>query len=322
MSETYRWSSITAEDVVPWAELTNHLAVVDGTEEFYEAADRLEELQDEHTDPQLDTVAVWQDQQMVAFGTVWVRPSPDAEGRISVALDGGVHAQHRRRGIGSALMQRLEARGREAVALKHPQAAFHFGTGGGLTGSSARTFHLNRGYGVARHFHLMGRPLHPAETADQILGRPLPADVVIRTPEAQDEQAVLEAHRAAFADHWGSAPPTASVWHEGWVSRSNRHQVSRIAVDQTGAVLAYALCGQWVEHELYVNLLGTVPSARGRGVGSAVLAGTMEAAATSGDYRVIELDVDSDSLTGATRLYERIGFTIKHTSALMRKYPS
>ena len=35
--------------------------------------------------------------------------------------------------------------------------------------------------------------------------------------------------------------------------------------------------------------------------------------------RVIELDVDSDSPTGATRLYERLGFTVKHQTASMRR---
>lgn len=56
--------------------------------------------------------------------------------------------------------------------------------------------------------------------------------------------------------------------------------------------------------------------------GGLLLAHTIEAAAASGDYDVMELDVDSDSLTGATRLYEGLGFTIKHTSDLMRKSPS
>lgn len=44
--------------------------------------------------------------------------------------------------------------------------------------------------------------------------------------------------------------------------------------------------------------------------------------AASGDYDVIDLDADSDSPTGATRIYERLGFTIKHTTttALMRQY--
>lgn len=317
--EGYRWGSITSDDVDAWAQLTNHLAVVDGTEEFYDAEDRLEELQDPATDPTLDTLAVWSGEQMVGFGTVAVRPNPDREGRVRVGIDGGVHPGHRGRGIGAGLMERMEARGRELAQRQHPGRGFHFDTGGGLEDSSARSFHLSRGYQVARHYHLMGRPLRLGEAAAEITASPAAPDVAIRAPEPQDEQAVLTAHAAAFADHWGSAPPSPSRWHEQWVSRSNRHAVSRLVLDEAGTVLAYSLCGQWVEREIYVNMLGTIPAARGRGLGSLVLAHTIEAAAAGGDYDVMELDVDSDSLTGATRLYERLGFTIKHTSALMRK---
>lgn len=317
----YRWDSLTAEDAHAWAELTNHLAEVDGTEEFYSAEDRAEELADEHTDLQKDTVAVWEGEQLVAFGTVWVRLTVNQEGYVDIGLDGGVHAAHRQRGIGTELMKRLERRAAESVAATHPGTPYYFSTGGGLEGSSARTFHLGRGYEVVRYFNLMGRPLNADETADQILGRQSPEDVEIRAPRREDETAVFNAHSAAFVDHWGYAPPVPSVWHERWTSRSNRHESSRIAVDPAGEVLAYSLCAQWVDRELYVNLVGTVPQARGRGLGSAVLAHSIVAAAGSGDYDVIELDVDSASLTGATRLYERIGFTVKHTSALVRYTP-
>ena len=322
MTEQYRWSSIKEDDVESWAELTNHLAAVDGTEEFHSAEDRLEELQDAHTDPATDTVAVWHGEQMVGFGTVSVKLNPDREGRAGVGLDGGVHADHRRRGIGAELMTRLEARGRESVSEKHPDRAYHFSTGGGRHGSSARAFHLGRGYEVARYFNLMGRALATDDSAQTILGRPMPSSMVIRAPQPQDDKAVFDAHAAAFVDHWGSAPPVASVWHEQWTSRSARPGVSRIAVDPSGTVLAYVLCGQWVPRELYVNLVGTIPEARGQGLGSALLATTVEAAASSGDYDAIDLDVDSESPTGATRIYERLGFTIKHTTALMRKHPS
>lgn len=71
-----------------------------------------------------------------------------------------------------------------------------------------------------------------------------------------------------------------------------------------------------------MNLVGTVPQARGRGLGSAVLGGTIAASAESGQYTTIELDVDTESLTGATRLYERLGFTVKHTTAAMQRYPA
>ena len=47
---------------------------------------------------------------------------------------------------------------------------------------------------------------------------------------------------------------------------------------------------------------------------------TIVAAAAGGEHDVIELDVDSASPTGATRLYARLGFTLKHTQSAMRRY--
>lgn len=77
-----------------------------------------------------------------------------------------------------------------------------------------------------------------------------------------------------------------------------------------------------MDRQAYVNLVGTVPHARGRGVAAAALARTLGLAARSGRYDIIELDVDSDSPTGATRLYEKVGFTLKHQTASMRRIVS
>lgn len=53
---TVRWGSLSGECVQEWAELTNLLATVDGTEEFYEAEDLAEELFELGVDPAGGTV--------------------------------------------------------------------------------------------------------------------------------------------------------------------------------------------------------------------------------------------------------------------------
>src|SRR5699024_12857677 len=58
---------------------------------------------------------------------------------------------------------------------------------------------------------------------------------------------------------------------------------------------------------LHIALVGTRPEARGRGLARAVIARTRAAAAEAG-YASAELEVDSESLTGATRLYDALGF--------------
>jgi ribosomal protein S18 acetylase RimI-like enzyme len=90
-------------------------------------------------------------------------------------------------------------------------------------------------------------------------------------------------------------------------------------LDASGRPLAYVLCGEWTPRELYVNLVGTVPEARGRGLARAALARTIDVAGASGDFDVVDLHVDSASPTGATRLYEAVGFTLKKTFATYQR---
>lgn len=320
MDAEYRWSTISRDDVEAWAGLVNHLGDVDGTEEYYAAEDLAEELDSSQLDPARDTIAVWADDQLVAFGKITVKSTPDRDGLVGAQLDGGVHADHRRRGLGTELMAWLEARAAEKGGEQHGGAEGYFGIAGARAGSATQVFHESRGYQVARWFNLMARPLTPGETAADVLdGRAAPLGVRFRRPAPDDEAAVREAHAAAFADHWGSAPPDPERWHESWTARSARHEVSRLAVDDDGVVLAYSLASQWEDRAAYIELVGTIPSARGAGLGSAVLAESMAAAASTGDYDLIELDVDSDSLTGATRIYERLGFALKFATSAMRR---
>jgi mycothiol synthase len=307
--EAYRWDTLGPDTLAAWADLVNHLALVDGTEEFLSAADLAEELATPGHDPARDTVAVWQGGDLVAFGAVYCPATPDHEGRSRAWLQGGVHAEHRGRGLGREVMDRLEPRATELLAERHPGRTGYLGAGGGLEGSTARRLLHRRGYAVVRYFNLLTRGLGDEPEVPQVPG------ALLLTPGPEHEEAVRQAHNAAFRDHWGSGDIDEERWHERWTSRSVRAEVSTIAVDDDGQVLAYVLCGQWVARELYVTLVGTIREGRGRGLAAACLARTIGAATRSGDYDVIELDVDSDSPTGATRLYERVGFTRKHQTA-------
>lgn len=310
----YRWARLSAADVTAWEALVHHLADVDGTEEYLSAEDLREELASSSVDPTEDTWAVWDGEQLVAFGLARCSPDLSHEGLVRTFLDGGVHADHRGRGLGSDLMDRLEARARERAATMHPEQSGYLGAGGHIEGSSARTFLLERGYRVARYFNSLTRDLRETPEVPAVEG------VVLRSPVPADETPVQTSHNTAFRDHWGSAPTSAEGWHERWTSRSNRHEISTIAVDErSGEVLAYVLCGQWVDRELYVNIVGTVPTARGRGLAAACLARTISLAIERGSHDLVDLDVDSASPTGATRLYERLGFHLKRTTAAMRR---
>ncbi|QFG68601.1 GNAT family N-acetyltransferase [Ornithinimicrobium pratense] len=316
----YRWAPVSHADLEPWATLVNHLAKVDGTGEFSSVENLAEELDSSHRDPQRDTWAVWDGDRMVADAAVSVPPTPDYEGRARCSVSGGVHPDHRGRGLGSRLLALCEARGRELLAERHPGREAYFSADGQLAGSSARELLTDHGYAVVRHFNHLRRDLD--DVADLPPG-PAYDDIELLSPGPGHEGATRVAHEQAFTDHWGSGPVAPGPWHERWVSRSARAELSTIAVarggEHDGQVVAYVLVGQWVDREAYVNLVGTVAAFRGRGLAAACLRRTIGLSAASGDYDVIDLDVDSTSPTGATRLYERLGFHQLRQTAAMRR---
>lgn len=315
-----RWSHLTADTVEQWAELTNLLAKVDGTEEYYEAEDLAEELTESGFTPETDSWTVWDGETLVGYGQLRVAHNLDDEGRARCQLGGGVHPSWRGRGIGRELVRVQEERGRELAAERHPGQPSFFRASGELEGSDARRLLTRMGYAVVRYFNELTRPL-PGDPVTV----PDPEDlggVELLTPTAEHEAAVREAHNAAFADHWGSTPQSEATWRDYWTGRPQRKQLSTLAIGDDGAVLAYVLVSQWVPRQAYVDLVGTVREARGRGLAAACLSRSIRLAAESGEYDVIELGVDSDSPTGATRLYERLGFRLDRVMAAMMKEPA
>lgn len=312
----YRIDHLHDDDVQAWSVLTNLLAEVDGTEEVYAPEDLAEELHESGVDPRQDTWAAWADDRLVGFGQVRVATAPDEEGRIRCWLGGGVHPDHRGHGIGRALMDRMEQRTADLARRNHPGRPYFWRAEGGLEGASVRRMLEHRGYRLARYFNEMKRALpgDPLETA-------VPQGVRLVTPGEGHEEPVRLAHNLAFRDHWGSSEQSPERWHDHWTSRAGRLPLSTVALDEADQVLAYVLCGQWVDRQLYVTIVGTVPSARGQGLARAALGRTIRLAADGGEHDVIELGVDSESPTGATRLYDGLGFTVDKVFATYQRDP-
>jgi len=306
------WSTLSPETVPQWTELTNLLAQVDDTDDFYDAEDLAEELTEHGFDPALDSWAVWDGETMVAFGQLRVSHERTAEGDARADLTGGVHPRWRARGIGTELLARMEPRALELARERHRGAPILLRAQGGKEGSDARPLLADHGYSPARYFTDMQRPL----PGDPIVAA---ADPRIRpfTPDLTERLRL--AHNNAFATHWGSTALTPERWADTITARSFRAEDSRVLVDDGGAVLAYVLCGEWVARELYISLVGTVQAARGQGLARRVLVATVAAAAASGRYDVVDLGVDSDNPTGAGNLYASVGFRPIRTQATYTK---
>ncbi len=307
------WTPLTAETVAAWADLTNLLAEVDDTDEYYDAEDLAEELSEHGFDPELDSWAAWEGDQLVAFGQLRVSPELTADGDARADLTGGVHPQWRRRGIGTDLLARMEARAVALAAERHPGAPVLLRAEGRKEGSDARPLLAAHGYEPARYFTDMRRDLP---------GEPLGStDPRVRPYSPELAEAVRLAHNDAFSTHWGSTSQSPERWADIVGARSFRADDSRVILGDDGIVLAYVLCGEWVDRELYISLLGTRRSARGQGLARAVLQATVADAGASGRYDVVELGVDSANPTGADALYVSVGFTPIRTQATYTKRP-
>ena len=308
------WQTLSFDVVPQWTELTNLLAEVDDTDEFYDAEDLAEELTEDGFDAGLDSWAAWDGERLVAFGQLRVSAGLTAEGDARADLTGGVHPAWRGRGIGTDLLARMEPRALELARERHPGAPLLLRAQGGKQGSDAWPLLTDRGYAPARYFTDMRRALPGSsitvEPDPRI--RPFTPDLV---------EPLRLAHNDAFATHWGSTAQTPERWADTLGARSFSAASSRVLVDDGGAVLAYVLCGEWVSRELYLTLVGTVQAARGRGLARAVLLATVADAAASGKYDVVELSVDSENPTGAGNLYASAGFTPVRTQATFTRRP-
>jgi mycothiol synthase len=302
------WKSIDAADTPAWSELTNLLAVQDGTDEVYAPEDLAEELEEPGFDPALDSIALWDGGTMVGFGQLRVMDAL-RDGVAKANISGGVREAYRGRKIGRELMDRMEARARQLTQDRHPSAPAAVEIWAGRPGSGATRLAAARGYEPVRYFQDMRVELDawaaPADAA-------APGTPTV-TFAQEFHEATRLAHNEAFEDHWGSTARSPEKWRDQLRSRSFRAAYSRLILnpDPTAgpddAVDSYLLSGEWVPGELYVSLVGTRRRARGRGHAARLLADVVGAAKEAG-YRTVDLGVDSESPTGAVGLYERVGF--------------
>lgn len=320
-TSTLRWARPEPGDNPAWADLLDAIEAVDERGEILDAEDLVDEWESVWAHPETDSVFVWDGDEMVAFG--WLKTIPGEREVHRVELWGGVRPSHRRRGIGTELMRRQLERASEIAATleglpvrAEVAAADHQADLAAL----AESFDFR----PARRFLEVARP-----TAEPLVPAAAPDGLeLVEWGEAIDD-AVRRAHADSFSEHWGSEPRTAEEWRQWYTGhRYFRPDLSRIAVDRaTGEVASFVLTAAYPQDwertpvEAWINTVGTVRAWRGRGAGQWLMTevlGLIRASHT-GFERAI-LGVDSDNVTGALRLYRRLGFEdVRAVNTLTRR---
>jgi ribosomal protein S18 acetylase RimI-like enzyme len=244
---------------------------------------------------------------LVGFG--WAFGREHATGSARMWLFGGVRPDHRRRGIGTAIVRAGVGRARDAFA-NLPEDLPRRVDVEAFTWQAGRLALLEaEGFEHVRSFLVMHRPIEgPVDVA------PLPPGLVARDWEPALDEPARAAHNDAFRDHWGSEPVGIERWrHLGPDAPGFLARCSSIAVTESGEVTGYVICSappgmQREQRTAWIGTVGVRRGARGRGVATALLSRSIAAMREEGFERV-GLDVDADNPTGAVRVYERLGFT-------------
>lgn len=273
-----------------------------------------------HVDPARDTLlAIEQGGGVVAMGWAMLHPSQDAE--VHAYLQGAVHLDWRRRGIGTELIAWLYARTTEMISESGSAAEASIYQYVDEGNADAVTLGERLGLRTERWFSSMQRDLSEpigAPTASENI------EVVAYTAARAED--VREARNDAFRDHWGSLPSPAERWAQFVNGPFLRPDLSTLALVD-GRVVGFCLASvneeDWVAlgaTNTYIDLIGVVRDQRGRGLAPLVISRTLAAAKAAGLEQAV-LDVDTASKTGANTLYERLGFRATHRQqALVRRF--
>jgi mycothiol synthase len=217
---------------------------------------------------------------------------------------GVVHPEHRGRGLGSALLDRVERRAREH-ARDAPDAAGSTWRWGVIAPDVAAHRLLEaRGLIEERHTWRMETRVGPDTREPGAL-----EGITIRPFDpSRDAAAVHAALEESFAAHYGYVGRSLEEWTALRIDRPTFDpSLWRVAESGEGEVAGAAI-GGIADGTGFVETLGVVPGWRGRGIGIAILRSCFAEFGRRGIEQVA-LEVDSQNATGAVRLYERAGMT-------------
>jgi mycothiol synthase len=209
-------------------------------------------------------------------------------------------------GLGAAIVSENERRAGRFAALSDANARVLIHAGALADEPRVSALLASRGYCEVRRFELWrvdfaGKPTPPRDVEG----------IGVRGLRPKEARQLYEAHVEAFADHWGEGEETYEDFRH--------HHLDAPEYDPEFWFLAWdrdELAGYVGAHEKsredpsrgYIALLGVRRPYRRRGLGEALLLKAFGSLHARGQ-RGADLHVDADSVTGATRLYARVGMT-------------
>ena len=322
--ENYQFRPIRPEDGQAINRMLLEIEAVDHRDIIDTLEDRQRDFHDPDTNPATDTILVLTpDGQAAAMG--WIFAPEEADQEYVAFLWGEVHPAHRRRGLGDMILTWLESRARQILSSR-PTDRPRTIRAAIMDGLHDRIeLFEQHGFRAARSFYRMQRDLQiPIEQPI------LPAACKLAGWDASREDEQLALMNEAFRDHWGFIPMSKELW-KLWVTDHEdfRPDLSFMVISaETGEIVGMSVNKvNQAENEARGMREGWVMDLcvrrpwRKQGLATALLNASMLAFKAHG-LQSAGLGVDTENLTGALRLYERLGFhPVKRTYNYSKSVP-
>jgi GNAT superfamily N-acetyltransferase len=298
------------DDVAVMAELTRRAEAHDRVPRVITDDDLARVFDASHVTLHDDTRVAIVDGDIVGYGLVWNPPASDRLERAE--LSGEVAPPYRGKGIGRALLTWSVDRARERFASRAHDLPRFIRVSSYDWLDDRRRLYERLGFDPVRWHEELLRSLDAIPPID------LPSDIVLEPwpgPDDGRDDELRQVRNEAFADHWNSLVVDAELWHDFVRGYGGRPDLSVVAIDRaTGDVVGVCVNHAYPEDEAatgrrdaWIANVGTLRQARGRGVASAMIAWSLRAFVDAGFTHAV-LDVDTESPTGAGRLYRNLGF--------------
>lgn len=231
---------------------------------------------------------------------------------VHIFTYGVVHPQHAGRGLGSYLADWIVERGCSGLWRAPEGARVVLVQFIPVQEQAGARVLKSRGFEHVRGSYLMRIEMDVEPEAVES-----PAGITIRPINMNTEfESAVRVIRTAFRDHFGfvEEPFDQSMKRWEYIAKTSPHfdpSVWYLAFDGS-EVAGVCYCTPHVEEDpemAWVNTLGVRREWRGRGIGHALLRTSFLEFYRRG-FRKVGLGVDAQSLTGATRLYEKAGMHV------------
>lgn len=290
----------TVEDAEAVAKVTSAFDSSFGVQETAQAEDVRDEWR--HLDLTRDAWVWERDGRIVAYAAVFTRGED-----VRLVADGYVDPEYAGRGLGTAIAELTERRARERGLAQIENA---------VLGNDSRAADLlrSRGYRDVRHFYRMRIELEEPPPKPR-----WPDGFEVSAFDPAEAREFHDALEDGFAEEWGHTEEPFEAFARRRLEEQ-RFDPSLWTTVRAGGEVAAVLIADWKRNGEagWIGSVAVRKPWRRRGLGQALLLRSFGQFYERGE-RVVQLGVDAENPSGATRLYERVGMSVGFEAVIYAK---